>query len=51
MHRKYAFFNEKASSPKSSCGNWVITFAVHLGSPHIVFWIPRIFCLVFYGRE
>ena len=43
MHRKYAFFNEKASRPKSSWGIWVIAFVIHLGSPHIVFWILIIF--------
>ena len=43
MHLKYAFFNEKASRPKSSWGNCVITFAVYFGSPHIVFWILIIF--------
>ena len=43
MHLKYAFFREKASSPNRSCGSCVIIFAVHLGSPHITFWIPVIF--------
>ena len=43
VHRKYVFFNENASRPKSSWRSWVITFAVHLGSPHIVFWILIIF--------
>ena len=37
MHLRYAFFNENASSPNSSWGSWVITFAVHFRSPHIVF--------------
>ena len=48
MHCKYAFFYEKVSSPKSSCNSWVITFAVHLGSPHIVFWIFIIFLSSFF---
>ena len=43
MHLRYAFFNEKASSPNSSWGSWEITLAVHLGSPHIIFWIAMIF--------
>ena len=43
IHLRYAFFSEKASSPKRSCGSCVITFAVHFGSPHIAFWIPIIF--------
>jgi hypothetical protein len=43
MHRRYAFFSENASSPKSLWGSWVITFTVHFGSPHIVFWMPIIF--------
>ena len=48
MHRKYAFFNEKASRPNNLWGSWVITFAVHLGRPHIVFWIPIIFLSSFF---
>ena len=43
IHLRYAFFSEKASSPNRSCGSCVIIFAVHLGRPHITFWIPIIF--------
>ena len=48
MHLRSAFFNENASRPKSSWGNWVITFAVHFGNSHIVFWMPIIFLSSFF---
>ena len=53
MHHRYAYFNENASSPNSSCDSWDITFAVHFGRPHITFWIPMIFLSSFLmaGRE
>ena len=43
MHLRYAFFNENASIPNMSCGSWVTIFSVHLGRPHIFFWIAIIF--------
>ena len=53
MHLRYAFFNEKASIPKMSCGSWITIFDVHLGRPHILFWIAIIFLSSFMmaGRE
>ena len=43
MHLRYAFFNENASIPNISCGSWITMFGVHLGRPHIFFWIAIIF--------
>ena len=53
MHLKYAFFNENASMPNMSCGSWVTIFGVHLGRPHIFFWIAIIFLSSFMmvGKE
>ena len=53
MHLKYAFFNEKASIPNMSCESWITIFGVHLGRPHILFWIVIIFLSSFMmaGRE
>lgn len=36
MHSRYAVYRENASSMNSLLGGWDITFAIHLGSPHII---------------
>ena len=53
MHLKYLFFNENVSIPTMSCGSWITIFGVHLGRPHIFFWIAIIFLLSFMmvGKE